>query len=245
MDSGMGGISVLQSLVARMPGEHFIFLGDNAHAPYGTREEAEIRRLTWAIVDRLLARNVKAIVLACNTATSAAADDLRAHLSIPVLGLEPALKPAALYAKERRIAVLATEATLKLDKYHRLLARLSCNAVSIPCPELVSFVEQGDTNSESLMDCLRAKLDPRAVGDVAAIVLGCTHFVWLRPAIAKIAPAARVFDGNDGVARHLSDVLIEEKLTAGGDGGGYEIHSTSDDPQLRAMMRRFAEQSIE
>ncbi len=240
----MGGISVLQSLIERMPEEFFVFWGDHAHAPYGTRDEAEIRRLTWDVVEKLLALDVKALVIACNTATSAAAADLRARLPIPVLGLEPAVKPAAQYAGERRIAVLATDATLKLEKYHRLLARFSRNTVSIPCPELVTFVEKGDTDSDALMDCLRDKLDPDKVGEVAAVVLGCTHFVWLRPAIHAILPDVQIFDGNDGLARHLRDILESDNLLNTGGTGGYALNTTSDDPAMLRLMKRYLHETI-
>lgn len=243
MDSGMGGISVLQSLLERMPGEFFIFWGDNKNAPYGTRDEADILRLTWDVVDRLLARNVKALVIACNTATAAAAADLRAKLPIPVLGLEPALKPAAQYAGNRRIAVLATEATLKLEKYRHLLERFGRDTLSLPCPELVEFVERGDTGSDELLDALRKRLNPGGE-EIAAVVLGCTHYVWLRPAIHKVAPNAAIFDGNDGLARHLRDILEEGNLLNGGGAGGYELNTTSDDPKMLALMRRYLSESM-
>lgn len=243
MDSGMGGISVLQSLIERMPEEFFVFWGDNKNAPYGTRDEADILRLTWDIVYQLLARDVKAVVIACNTATAAAAADLRAKLKIPVLGLEPALKPAALSARDGRIVVLATEATIKLDKYHHLLERFGRNTVSLPCPELVEFVERGDTDSDALMDCLREKLNPEE-GKIAAVVLGCTHYVWLRPAIEKVAPGALIFDGNDGLARHLREILESGGLLNEGGTGGYELNTTSEDPAMLELMRRYLRQSI-
>jgi glutamate racemase len=241
MDSGMGGISVLQSLVEKMPEEFFVFWGDNKNAPYGPRDEADILRLTWDIADRLLARDIKALVIACNTATAAAAADLRAKLTIPVLGLEPALKPAARYAGERRIVVLATEATIKLEKYRQLLERFGRNTISVPCPELVEFVERGDTDSDAVMDSLRAKLNPGGE-EIAAIVLGCTHYVLLRPAIAKVAPGAAIFDGNDGVARHLRKILEEGNLQNEGGTGGYELNTTSDDPAMLELMRRYLRQ---
>jgi glutamate racemase len=238
MDSGMGGISVLRSLMGRMPGEFFIFWGDSKNAPYGPRDEADIRRLTWDVVEKLLARDVKAVVIACNTATSAAAADLRAKLDIPVLGLEPALKPAARCAGERRIAVLATEATIKLDKYHMLLERFGRNTVSIPCPELVEFVERGDTDSDALLEALKGRLNPEGEA-IAAVVLGCTHYVWLRPAIRKVLPGAAVFDGNDGLARHLRDILGEGNLLNEGGTGGCELNTTSDDPAMLLLMKRY------
>lgn len=243
MDSGMGGISVLQPLIERMPGEYFIFWGDNKNAPYGPRSKADIQRLTWEIVNRLIARDVKAIVLACNTATAAAAADLRAKLTIPVLGLEPALKPAAEYAGDRRIVVLATEATLRLEKYLKLLAKYGHNTRSLPCPELVAFVERGERDSDALLSCLREKLGPNPE-EIAAVVLGCTHFLWLRPAIETVLPGAVIFDGNEGLARHLEEILEARALKNEGGGGGYELHTTSDDPAMLALMRKYLAESI-
>ncbi|MGI6238170.1 MAG: glutamate racemase, partial [Christensenellales bacterium] len=237
--SGMGGISVLRSLLRQMPGEYYIFWGDNQNAPYGTRSAQDITALTWGVVHKLLARDIKALVIACNTATAAAASDLRAKLAIPVLGLEPALKPAAAHAKGGAVVVLATEATLRLEKYARLLRAYGQNTHSVACPELVAFVERGDTSSDALMECLKQKLAPYAPDGISAIVLGCTHFVWLKDAVKKILPDATVFDGNDALARHLEGILGARGLLRPPGSGGYELHTTSDDPEMRALMHRF------
>lgn len=239
MDSGMGGISVLKELIARMPGEKYIFWGDSANAPYGGRGAEEIKDLTCAIVEKLLQRDVKAVVIACNTATSAAAEHLRKNLSIPVLGLEPALKPAASFAGDGCVAVLATEATLKLEKYKRLQEKYGRNTVNIPCPELVRFVENGDTGSDALKAYIKQRLKAHNCRDIRAVVLGCTHFVWLREAVREVVPGAEVFDGNEGLARHMQDVLEQKHLLNGGKDGGYELHTTSEDPQMISRMEAF------
>lgn len=238
MDSGMGGLSVVRALRKQLPDEHFIFWGDNKNAPYGIHTRQEILELTWNIVDRILERDVKAIVIACNTATSAAAADLRAKLDIPVLGLEPALKPAVEYAGDGKVAVLATEATLKLEKYQRLLARFGHNTVSIPCPELVEFVEAGDTGSERVVDYITRKLAPYKNG-LQALVLGCTHFVWLREAAQEAAPGVQIFDGNEGLSRYMRVLLEREGLLAEGRQGGVELFTTSEDPKTLLRMRGF------
>ena len=238
MDSGMGGLSVVRELIKQLPDERLIFWGDNKNAPYGVHSADDIRSMTWAIVERLLDRNVKAIVIACNTATSAAAADLRAKLDIPVLGLEPALKPAVEYAGDGRVAVLATEATLRLEKYQKLLARFGRNTVSIPCPKLVEFVEAGDTGSDAVVDYIAQMLGPERES-FSAVVLGCTHFVWLKEAVLKAAPGARVFDGNEGLARYLRTRLEERNMLSEGVAGGYELHTTSDDPEIPARMEYF------
>lgn len=238
MDSGMGGLSVVRSIRKHLPGEKLIFWGDNKNAPYGVHTADEIREMTWNIVNRILEQDVKAIVIACNTATSAAAADLRAKLDIPVLGLEPALKPAVEFAGDSPVAVLATEATLRLEKYQSLLARFGHNTLSIPCPKLVEFVEAGDTGSDAVVEYIAQKLEPYKNG-LKALVLGCTHFVWLREAAQKAAPGVEIFDGNEGLSRYLKVRLEHEGLLAEGQEGGCELFTTSDDPAILERMKQF------
>ena len=238
MDSGMGGLSVVRTLRKYLPDERLIFWGDNKNAPYGIHTADEIRRMTWDIVDRILEQDVKAIVIACNTATSAAAADLRAKLDIPVLGLEPALKPAVEFAGDGLVAVLATGATLSLEKYRKLLERFGRNTVSIPCPELVEFVEAGDTGSDAVVDYISQKLAPYKE-NLKALVLGCTHFVWLRDAAGKAAPGVEIFDGNEGVTRYLRVRLEREDALSAIKQGGCELHTTSDDPEMLERMKNF------
>ncbi len=238
MDSGMGGLSVVRALRKHLPNEKLIFWGDNKNAPYGVHTADEIRDLTWNIVNRILEYDVKAIVIACNTATSAAAADLREKLDIPVLGLEPALKPAVEYAGNERVAVLATEATLRLEKYQRLLERFGHNTVSLPCPELVEFVEAGDTGSEAVVNYISEKLAPYKNG-LKALVLGCTHFVWLREAAQKAVPGVEIFDGNEGLARYMKVRLERGDMLAEHAQGGCELYSTSDDPTIISRMEEF------
>ena len=237
MDSGMGGLSVVRSLRSHMPDEKLIFWGDNKHAPYGVHTRQEILQMTWDIVERILDRDVKALVIACNTATSAAAADLRDKLDIPVLGLEPALKPAVEYAGDGRVAVLATEATLRLEKYQRLLTRFGRNTVSIPCPKLVEFVEAGDRSSDAVVSYIEEKLAPYKDG-LRAVVLGCTHFVWLRGAVEKVVPGVEIFDGNEGLVRYLHQVLEKRGQLSCGP-GGCELHSTADAPAVIERMESF------
>lgn len=240
MDSGMGGLSVLQTLRDELPEERFVYWGDNRNAPYGTKDVEEIRRLTVDCVQRLLDADAKAVVIACNTATSAAAAYLRERLSLPVFGLEPALKPAEEYAGEGRVAVLATEATLRLEKYQKLLKLYGRNTVNLPTPELVEFVEAGELDSPRLRAYLRDRLEPYRE-DLSAVVLGCTHFVWLRGVVQEVVPErVKVFDGNEGLARHVRAVLDERGLLSPkGSVGGCELHSTSDDSCVLARMREL------
>ena len=180
-DSGLGGISVLRALVQRLPGEDFLYFGDSANAPYGVRPVAEVRRLTQDVIGRLYDRGIKAAVIACNTATSAAIGPLRAAFpDIPVIGIEPALKPAV--AHHRRVLVLATPLTLREEKFVALMHQCAgcAEIVPLPCPELVEFVERGELDSPALTAYLARQLGPYA-GRVDAAVLGCTLPKPFRP----------------------------------------------------------------
>ncbi|MDD6932398.1 MAG: glutamate racemase [Eubacteriales bacterium] len=239
MDSGFGGMSTLKTLRETLPRESFVFWGDNAHAPYGVHTAREIQDYTMEVVRRLLEKDVKAIVIACNTATSAAAASLREQLSLPVLGLEPALKPAVEYAGDGLVAVLATPATLKLEKYQQLSQKYGRNTVNVPCPELVELVEAGQTDTPQVRACIEEKLSAYRER-LKAVVLGCTHFVWLRDAVQRAVPGVRIFDGNQGLALHLIDVLQTNRLETAAEHGVCEYHTTSQDPEILRRLEDFA-----
>ena len=221
-DSGVGGLSVLRELVAQMPSEHFLYFGDSANAPYGTRPTAEIRSLTLAHAERLFDRGAKALVVACNTATSAAIGALRARWPERVIiGIEPALKLAVSRHPGGCIGVLATEATLREEKFAALLQRCAenCHILKCPCPELVEFVERGELDSPALTAYLARQLGPYA-GRVDAAVLGCTHFPFARRAIrAALGGAAALYDGSDGTARETLRQLVRRGWIRGGSRG--------------------------
>ncbi len=229
-DSGVGGISVLRALRGMMPHERFIYYGDNLNAPYGTRPEHEIRLLTQKSVQELTDQSVKALVIACNTATSAAAEDLRQRLPLPIIGMEPALKPAALSGDGGRILVMATPATLRQKKFQALMGHYGQSAEMLPCPGLMEFAERGEIDSLALDAYLTDRFAPFAGAEVGAIVLGCTHYVFLRHAIQKAMPGARLYDGNEGTARRLKDVLGAEGLEAPPGPGSVEFQ-TSGEPE--------------
>ncbi len=229
-DSGVGGISVLQDMVRLLPEEHFIYYGDNKNAPYGTRSEEEIRTLAVASADVLLSYKIKALVIACNTATSAAAAVLREKLIIPVVGMEPALKPAALSRHGGEILVLATPATLRQQKFRLLSEKYGDHALIHPCPGLMDLVEKGDMHAETLKSYIGGILDEYKDRQLDGIVLGCTHYVFLKPLFRELAPQIPLFDGNDGTARRLKYLLEQENMLSDC-GGGVEF-ITSGDPEI-------------
>ncbi len=238
-DSGAGGVSVLCELVRELPCERFVYFGDSAHAPYGDQGAQRIRELSAEHVSRMIDNGAKAIVIACNTATSAAADYLReTYPFTPIVGIEPALKPAALAGG--RILVLATEATVHLDKYHTLADKYGAqgNVSTLPCSGLVELVEAGDLDDARIMDYLQDKLRP-FVGAVDSVVLGCTHYPFLKTHIAEVLGDVRFFDGAQGTARNLRRRLDDAGLLAPETQAGTVEFSSSVAGQAELYQRLF------
>ena len=237
LDSGMGGLSVLHALRRAMPHERFVYFGDNANAPYGPRPPEEIRALTLNTAQALLKRGVKALVIACNTANSAAGDMLKQRLPIPVVGVEPDLADARERAGNKRVIVFATQGTLAMPLYRDMRERLCPEAVSIPAPELVMMVERGVLSGEGPEAFFREKLRPWPADELGAVVLGCTHFIFLRPVLSSIIPGVPVFDGVEPVIEDLRATLSRADALAHSGAGGVELLSSSDEPGIRARMR--------
>ncbi len=241
-DSGAGGVSVLSRLVEELPCEDFAYFGDSANAPYGEKPREWIVRRSRDIVDELIGEGAKAIVIACNTATSAAAAELRAdYAHIPIIGVEPALKPAC--AAAERILVMATPITLRLDKYQQLAEKWGGGHVVIdaPCPGLAARIEQGDLDAPDVVE-LVASLVGRYRGEVDAVVLGCTHYPLVSSAIRTVLGEIPLFDGAEGTARQLHRRLAErDLLTKSDDSGEISFRSSDDDPAAVDLYRRFLE----
>lgn len=217
-DSGIGGISVLAELRKLLPMEDFCYFADAANAPYGDKDTDEIKQLMRQNMQQFLAIGVKAVVLACNTATSAAAACLREEFQhIPILGIEPALKPA-LQKTEKKVLVLATALTIREKKLHDLAESLGEQErlIMLPCSGLMEMIEENPF-SEEIERYLGCLIKPYE-NEISAIVLGCTHYSFLKPLLARLFPEAELFDGNEGLARHLQKVLHEKDLLGQGDG---------------------------
>ncbi len=215
-DSGVGGMSVLKHLVAQMPHEEFHYFGDSAFAPYGTKPKAQIAQRSLAIAKKFIDEGAKALVIACNTATAAAADELRATYShVPIVGVEPALKPAVTAYPHGTVVVLATKATLSLQKYHNLESRLhpSAKVISIPGEGLVELIESGQADSEQMHKRLTELLG-NYTGQVDAVVLGCTHYPFIKKQISSVLGDVEFFDGGAGAAHQLRRLLEQKNLLA-------------------------------
>ena len=244
-DSGLGGISVLRCLRRELPNEDFLYFGDSANAPYGTRPLSEVRELTLKNISDLYDRGIKAAVIACNTATSAAVQDLRARFSeIPVIGIEPALKPAVLNHPNGLVLVLATPLTLREAKFTQLMEqfRSYAEAVPLPCPDLVEFVERGELDSPALTEYLTERLSPY-IGKADAAVLGCTHFPFLRPVIQRILGERTVlYDGGAGTARETRrQLMLRELLRPENGEGRVMLENSRSIPREEALSRRLLE----
>lgn len=215
-DSGVGGISVLREMVALMPNENFIYFGDSKNAPYGTKPISEVQDLTISIAEKLVEMGVKAIVVACNTATSVGVEILRAkYPDIPVVGVEPALKPAVLYKKNPQVLVMATDITIREKKFRELLEKYAAlgEIHLLPCPGLMEWVEKGIIEDEELTAFVKDLLAPYA-GKTDSVVLGCTHYPFLADTIKKVmGDNVRLFDGGAGTARELLRRLAEAEIT--------------------------------
>ena len=241
-DSGAGGISVLKRLWKLMPNENYIYYGDSANAPYGVRPLEEIRALTIAAVEYLLERGCKAIVLACNTATSAAAKELRAaYPDIPIVGLEPALKPAALSGGHPTVVVMATPLTLREEKFARLTERFQddCTLIKLPAPELVTLVEENKMGTPELTAYLQNLFAPLAGKKIDCLVLGCTHFPFAKREIKALLGDVKLFDGAVGEAKYTKVVLEERGLCNADDASGTIRFESSDPAKLPLLQQLF------
>ena len=235
-DSGVGGISVLRELVRLLPDENFLYYGDNANAPYGTKTTARVRHLTLDAARMLFDRGAKALVVACNTATSAAIETLRQEFSHKIIiGIEPALKVAADRFPAGRIGVMATEVTLREEKLHHQIQRFpQATVIPIAAPGLVEQIERGQTAGRETRALLEGILRDY-VGKLDALVLGCTHYPFAAGLIGEIMGDTTVLmDGGAGTARQTKRCLQEAGLLHPGP-GSVRIESSSEDPAAVAL----------
>ncbi|MDR5586451.1 MULTISPECIES: glutamate racemase [Clostridium] len=215
-DSGVGGLSVMKEAIRLMPNENYIYFGDSKNAPYGIKTVEEVKTLTVDAVELLLEKNVKAIVVACNTATSAAIDLVRSkYKNIPIIGIEPALKLATKYNRKGNIIIMATPMTLKEKKFKSLMEKYGedYDIVSLPCAKLVEFIEHGILSGEELEEYLKEKFNPYKNNDIGVVVLGCTHYPFIKETLYKVIDKdIPIIDGGLGTSQELRRRLGEKNL---------------------------------
>ncbi|MBR3949407.1 MAG: glutamate racemase [Oscillospiraceae bacterium] len=242
-DSGVGGISVLRHLRRELPGERFLYFGDSANAPYGSRTTEEVRQLTLAAARKLTTEyDIKALVIACNTATAAAVKDVRAaYPELIVIGIEPALKVAADNFPGGRVGVMATEVTLREEKFDTLLHRFDreCTITKIPAPGLVQLIEGGKVDAEETEELLRTILGPY-IGKLDALVLGCTHYPFAAKAISRVLGEKVVLlEGGGGTARETKRRLAAAGLLEEGEGSVTILNSARDEAMIARSWQRL------
>lgn len=246
-DSGVGGISVLKEAVKLLPGEDFVYFGDSNNAPYGIKTVEEASRLTFEAVEFLISKNIKAIVIACNTATSAAIIDLRKKYSrvMPVIGIEPALKPAVELKRKGQIVVMATPMTLAERKFNNLMNRYKNQAqmYPMPCPGLVELIEQGMVEGEAVEKYLRDKIEPLKEEGIAAIVLGCTHYPFIKKTLSKLLNnEVPIIDGSLGTVKQLKRELIKSNLASEKrEGGKVTVYNSLDSDEIIKLSYKLLE----
>ena len=214
-DSGIGGLTVLKKIVEVLPNEKYIYYADTDNVPYGTKSKEEVIKYIQQAVEFLVSKNVKAIVVACNTATSIAVKDLRENYSIPIIGIEPAAKPAIENRGNKKVLIMATPTTIKEEKLKYLLENLNAEAYVdlIAMPKLVEFAENKEFESENVKRYIEEQLKEYNLEEYSELVLGCTHFPFFKEILSKIFPQnTQIIDGSQGVANRLKSVLEENDI---------------------------------
>lgn len=212
-DSGVGGLSVLRYAVNVLKNENFIFYGDSANAPYGEKSKEEVLCLASAAAEKLANMNIKALVIACNTATSVAVDYLRSKYPFPIISMEPAVKPA-LTLTTGKVLLMATEVTLASNRVNALINKYDTDGrvIKVPCPLLAKKIEQAVFEKDETQEYLSEILSPYGKINATSAVLGCTHYPFVEDKIKSILGDIPVFDGIDGTVEHLKCVLEEQGL---------------------------------
>ena len=247
LDSGVGGLSVLREAIKIMPNENYIYFGDSKNAPYGVKPTKEIRDLTFNVVDFLIEKGIKGLVVACNTATSAAVSELRrVYPDLPLVGIEPAIKPAVELNRSGKILIMATPMTIKQEKFNLLLNKYKEKAeiVPIPCAGLMEFIEDGVLSGKELEEYLEEKLSIYDKSEISSIVLGCTHYPFVKDAIAKIVGSkVIIIDGGEGTAREIKRRLKEKNLlTDRIEKGNVDIYNSLDEKKVIDLSLKIIQQ---
>ena len=241
-DSGIGGLSVLRAFQAIAPSERVLYFADTAFFPYGPRPAAEVRKRAFAIVHRLRQAGVKLVVVACNTASAAAIEDLRQMFDIPFVGMVPGLKPAAVHSRSGVVAILATPGTLDGGLYARVTEEFGkgVTILDVPGHGLAELVERAEHESPAAHSAIREALHAAVARGADAVVLGCTHYHFLAPVIAAEFPGIAIIDTAEPVARRAASLLSELGLSApDGHDGQLDLIVSSDPASFRERMQRF------
>lgn len=248
-DSGVGGLSVLRHLRVQLPHEDLIYFADQAHVPYGPRSASQIQAFSHAITRFFLDIQAKMVVVACNTATAAALNELRLSFpTLPFVGMEPAVKPGAEATRSGKVGVLATAGTFESQRYARLMARFARHVTLLenPCTGLVPLIEAGQLQADETRNLLQRCISPMLQAGVDTLVLGCTHYPFVQPLIQEITgPEVRIIDPAPAVVRQAQRVLDANNLHAPhGNNGVTRAYTTGDPQSLANMSQRLIGQRL-
>ena len=241
-DSGVGGLSVAREIRRALPAEHLLYLADTAWCPYGDRSTEEVRARTLAIGRWMQERGARVLVVACNTASGAALEQLRETLTIPVIGLEPAVKPAVARSRNGRVGVMATSGTVRSERLRRLIATYAngSQVIAQPCPGLADMVEDGLLDGPALAARLDELAAPLREAGVDTVVLGCTHYVFVRDAIQDaLGPDVTLLDSGSAIARRTRQILDERGALESGGEGSFRFLTTADPREVAPVVERL------
>ncbi|MEY2693097.1 MAG: glutamate racemase [Bacteroidota bacterium] len=236
-DSGIGGTSIWRAIHALLPHESTIYLADSIHAPYGEKSKEEILALSKKNTEYLLERGCKLIVVACNTATTNAIKELRALYDVPFIGIEPAIKPAALFSKTQTIGILATKGTLSSELFNKAVEVYKTTTIIEQIGHgLVELIEAGQLDSVEMQEKLKSYLDPMIVANIDYLVLGCSHYPYLIPALKKILPShIQIIDSGEAVARQTQAVL-KDKVGLHDSSASTQLFYTNTNPSVLSSL---------
>ncbi|MCL9768990.1 glutamate racemase [Flavobacterium sp. HXWNR69] len=244
-DSGVGGTSIWKEVHALLPNENTIYLADSKNAPYGIKSKEEIIFLSSKNTEFLLEQNSKIIVVACNTATTNAIKELRAKYDVPFIGIEPAIKPAALQSKTQTIGILATKGTLNSELFHKSVS----NHPDVKIIEqighgLVQLIENGDINTPEMEELLKSYLIPMVEKNIDYLVLGCSHYPYLIPQIKRLIPShIKIIDSGEAVAKQTKRILESLNLINGSNKKSSQIFYTNSEPEVLQKLLNY-EQNV-
>lgn len=241
-DSGVGGLSVAREIRSALPAEDLLYVADTAYYPYGDRPDAQVRERALAVGRYLSDTGAKLIVVACNTATGAALEDLRAALPVPVVGLEPAVKIAARVTRVRRVGVMATTSTVRSERLARLIRHHAhgVDVVTLACPGLADFVEAGHLDDGALDHRLEELTRPLRQAGVDAVVLGCTHYAFVAPALARVlGPGVELVDSAAAIARRVESLLRQAGSLASDGDGSLRVLTTGQPEKVGPVVERL------
>jgi glutamate racemase len=241
-DSGVGGLTVAREVCRALPSEAVLYVADTEHCPYGDKPLEEVRERALAIGRWLQAEGAKAVVVACNTASGAALEQLREELAIPVVGLEPAVKTGAAVTRNGKVGVMATSGTLRSERFARLLKN-HAQGIEVraqPCPGLADLIEDGHLDDPALHAMLERFAAPLVAAGVDTVVLGCTHYPFVREPIARaLGPSVQLVDSAPAIARRVRQVLAERGALASNGGGRFRLLTTAAPEEVQDVVHRL------